>query len=333
MGKSNALDFWPTQSWIVDRMCQKIINKKGTFLDNSCGKGAFIEGLIRLGIKQTKITAYDIDESNIAYCKKIWPEVKYIHEDFLNATINDYDTSIFNPPYSKYKEFLDKSYIHSNQVITIIPNNWAHIENSYILSHIYEEDYDIKYLASFGIQQCLSIFDIRKETNNSKNKIKDYFNGLEDYIRLLKEGRTVKNNMVKLENQKFGIVVSTHSNFTNSGCAPKGTKIILPPFIISVETGEKIKDPLRIIRNGKLENGESLDFIKIRRHGNDKVKVGSRKTVYILDCKDEEELNKLIDFYDNYSLSYLKKVSSFDSSNIVLVPIWYKPKMILPKVF
>jgi hypothetical protein len=153
-----------------------------------------------------------------------------------------------------------------------------------------------------------------------------YFKEYKQLYARLEKGETIWNNKVKLTKDiKWGIVPWCHNTFNNSGTGPKGTKVIIGPYIQAIDiSNERIVNHNSIIRNGKLESGEDIDYLYIRRHGNDKVKVGTmRDIVWCLPCKDEAELNALLQFYADYPVNFHVLFSDYDCSKKTLVPEWY----------
>ena len=103
--------FVPTPPDIVDEMVSKLFtggspSPESSILDPGCGKGAFIDGIIRwcedrsIGIPN--ITGIESDPKHIAdiqekYSK--YPSIQIRHEDFLQQVPGKFDFIIGNPPY------------------------------------------------------------------------------------------------------------------------------------------------------------------------------------------------------------------------------------------
>jgi len=67
-----------TPDWIWDRIVSNIGVFYGhTYLDPCVGRGQGIKALLKAGVKEEQITACDILEANISYCRAIWPRVNY----------------------------------------------------------------------------------------------------------------------------------------------------------------------------------------------------------------------------------------------------------------
>ncbi|MEN6444062.1 MAG: TaqI-like C-terminal specificity domain-containing protein [Methanoregula sp.] len=104
--------FVPTPPSIVDLMVAKLFEKvppepEDTLLDPGCGRGAFIDGIIRWCDQNNReipcITGIDSDSSHLAIaCEKYsgYPSIQIRHEDFLlRVPDRKFDFIIANPPY------------------------------------------------------------------------------------------------------------------------------------------------------------------------------------------------------------------------------------------
>lgn len=103
--------FVPTPDNIVDLMVDKLfaqsIPEKGDMiLDPGCGKGAFIDGIIRWCLKNQnpipKIVGIESDPRHIPEASKRfkrYPSIEIKHQDFLLNDQDCYDYIIGNPPY------------------------------------------------------------------------------------------------------------------------------------------------------------------------------------------------------------------------------------------
>lgn len=103
--------FVPTPPSIVDHMVAKLFEKKfphpkDTLLDPGCGKGAFIEGIIRWCEKNNRevprITGIDSDPKHIAVAREKfseYPSIQIRNEDFLLCIPGTFKFIIGNPPY------------------------------------------------------------------------------------------------------------------------------------------------------------------------------------------------------------------------------------------
>ncbi|MEI7857875.1 MAG: TaqI-like C-terminal specificity domain-containing protein [Methanomicrobiales archaeon] len=103
--------FVPTPPHIVDHMVAKLFEKKfpepeDTILDPGCGRGAFIDGIIRWceknNTKIPRITGIDSDPKHItSACEKYskFPSIHIRHEDFLLQAHEKFKFIIGNPPY------------------------------------------------------------------------------------------------------------------------------------------------------------------------------------------------------------------------------------------
>jgi SAM-dependent methyltransferase len=104
--------FVPTPPPIVDLMVAKLFERlspgpQGAILDPGCGRGAFIDGIIRWCNKNNReipfITGIDSDPSHVTIANEKYseyPSIKIEHEDFLlRAPERKFDFIIANPPY------------------------------------------------------------------------------------------------------------------------------------------------------------------------------------------------------------------------------------------
>lgn len=103
--------FVETPTDTVDLMVDKLFrdhppSARSVVLDPGCGKGAFIEGLLRWcrtnGKAQPKIIGVDSDPRHIEFCRRRFedlPDLELREGDFLDAIDESYDFIIGNPPY------------------------------------------------------------------------------------------------------------------------------------------------------------------------------------------------------------------------------------------
>jgi adenine-specific DNA-methyltransferase len=103
--------FVPTPPSIVDHMVAKLFEKnppgpEDNVLDPGCGRGAFIDGIIRWCEKNNRnipsITGIDSDSKHIATAREKFsefPSIQITHEDFLLHTPGKFNFIIGNPPY------------------------------------------------------------------------------------------------------------------------------------------------------------------------------------------------------------------------------------------
>jgi adenine-specific DNA-methyltransferase len=103
--------FVPTPPSIVDHMVAKLFEKnlpdpEDNLLDPGCGRGAFIDGIIRWCEKNTcqvpHITGIDSDQKHIAIAREKYskfPSIVIRHEDFLLRVPEKFTFIIGNPPY------------------------------------------------------------------------------------------------------------------------------------------------------------------------------------------------------------------------------------------
>src|SRR5712692_546418 len=103
--------FVPTPEPTVDLMVAKLFHKKppnrrDVILDPGCGRGAFIEGIVRWCSKRhmplPHIIGVESDPSFIEQIKEKFSRfssVKIVQQDFLAARDREYDYIIGNPPY------------------------------------------------------------------------------------------------------------------------------------------------------------------------------------------------------------------------------------------
>lgn len=111
MSNEKALEQYYTNSILARFLADEILKEidmplsEITVLEPSVGDGALLDYLISLGVKQSNIYAYDIDENNIAVVKNKYPGVNVRHENFLKTTTHTmYDLIIMNPPWGKPTE-------------------------------------------------------------------------------------------------------------------------------------------------------------------------------------------------------------------------------------
>jgi len=103
--------FVPTPPTIVDLMVSKLFaggapDPESFILDPGCGRGAFIDGIIRWCNKHNKeipnIIGIDSDPKHIAESRRKYseyPSIHIRHEDFLQEVPGKFDYVIGNPPY------------------------------------------------------------------------------------------------------------------------------------------------------------------------------------------------------------------------------------------
>lgn len=103
--------FVPTPAVIVDEMMSKLFtggspSPESSILDPGCGRGAFIDGIIRWcedrNIEIPKITGVESDPKHITAIQEkysAYPSIQIRHEDFLQQAPGKFDYIIGNPPY------------------------------------------------------------------------------------------------------------------------------------------------------------------------------------------------------------------------------------------
>ena len=103
--------FVPTPEAIVDLMVEKLFRTRPprateTLLDPGCGRGAFIDGIVRWctrrGVPLPTIIGIDSDPEHVAVTAERFadlPEVRVRNADFLRPTEERFDFVIGNPPY------------------------------------------------------------------------------------------------------------------------------------------------------------------------------------------------------------------------------------------
>lgn len=103
--------FVPTPQAVVDLMVEKLFarGQPGPYsrvLDPGCGRGAFIEGVVRWcrsrGLELPRIVGVDSNPSHVAHCKERFadiPRIEIREDDFLAGGTDSFDFIIGNPPY------------------------------------------------------------------------------------------------------------------------------------------------------------------------------------------------------------------------------------------
>jgi len=103
--------FVPTPPSIVDHMVAKLFEKippeqEDNILDPGCGRGAFIDGIIRWCDKKSRkiphITGIDSDPKHVAIAREKYlkfPSIDIRHEDFLLRSPGKFKFILGNPPY------------------------------------------------------------------------------------------------------------------------------------------------------------------------------------------------------------------------------------------
>jgi len=103
--------FVPTPDGVVDLMVEKLFagtppGQESRVLDPGCGRGAFIDGLIRWcgarGVRVPRITAVESDPRHVAYLRARYAGLQNVEirqQDFLTETHDRFDYVIGNPPY------------------------------------------------------------------------------------------------------------------------------------------------------------------------------------------------------------------------------------------
>lgn len=103
--------FVPTPAAVVDLMVDKLFrvgppNPETTILDPGCGRGAFIDGIIRWcalhDCRLPRIVGVELNPAHVQYCRTRFARrraVSIIHADFLASPALQADAVIGNPPY------------------------------------------------------------------------------------------------------------------------------------------------------------------------------------------------------------------------------------------
>lgn len=212
--KDNNFDQFYTNPLITDELV-KIIkdlfpsyfeNISTKFIEPSAGSGNFLISLMKLGVKQKNLMAYDIDPKT-SLCKKA---------DYLKTFIkfNKNNLIIGNPPFGKKGllalEFLNKSLSESNIVAMIFPKTFNRYsiqskvqknakliysrelcENAFIVN---DKEYCVKTV--FQIWTCLDTFIENKRIINKPPNIHDHF---KTFIH-----NNTKNTLKYFDKEKYG---------------------------------------------------------------------------------------------------------------------------------
>lgn len=86
-------------------------------LEPSVGEGIFLKYLLQNGLE--KITAYELDENLKEYLLNLYPNIRFIFENFLSSDINEkFDLIIGNPPYlgQNYNAKLFQTYVKDYKI-------------------------------------------------------------------------------------------------------------------------------------------------------------------------------------------------------------------------
>lgn len=104
-----SVAFVETPSKIVDLMVKLITKRKDEkILDSGCGKGKFIEGLIKNGFKN--LNGIELDAERFKYCSNRFSDSDSVLPSFFNADFlswrskEKYGVIIGNPPYVHYND-------------------------------------------------------------------------------------------------------------------------------------------------------------------------------------------------------------------------------------
>ncbi len=116
-------DFYPTPKALIEKMLNKIRDKKiTTILEPSAGKGDICDYILESKI-MVSIDTIEIDNSLCSILKN--KNYKVIHNDFLSfKTLKKYDLIIANFPFSEGDKHLDKALnileIHGGQLVCLV---------------------------------------------------------------------------------------------------------------------------------------------------------------------------------------------------------------------
>jgi adenine-specific DNA-methyltransferase len=114
MDKIKELGQVMTPSAIVEHMIGDVLNlteeeiQNFTFLDNSCGDGAFVKGLLKYGVPKEHIFVCDIDQEILLKIKELLPESNircgsfFLQKDWEGT----FDVVIGNPPFVRIHNIL-----------------------------------------------------------------------------------------------------------------------------------------------------------------------------------------------------------------------------------
>lgn len=88
-----------TPDWMCDFMVSKLpIDPHASYLDPCVGRGPLIKALLKAGVREDQITAYDIIKDNISYCQSVWKNVRYKNYDLMTAETH-FDYVVGVPPW------------------------------------------------------------------------------------------------------------------------------------------------------------------------------------------------------------------------------------------
>lgn len=179
--------FYTCQFVVFDAIKKLQINKDVIrILEPSVGLGAFIPQLVELFSDAEKIVidCVEKDAGTISSLKKSLKsldlgtnlEINFFHDDFLKFPITEkYDLVVTNPPYGKSSEkypditgklhktknlfalFMIKLYEVADNIVCIIPKNFAIADEFYSVRKMYE-NYPIVRICDFGVKYFKKVF-------------------------------------------------------------------------------------------------------------------------------------------------------------------------------
>lgn len=124
MDKIKSLGQVMTPANIVNHMIDDVLAltpeqlKTYSFVDNSCGDGAFIKGLLDRGVPASNIFACDIDPEISISIEKLIPSQNFYCGSIFDKTdwFNKFDVVIGNPPYVRIHNIEEKTreWLHQN---------------------------------------------------------------------------------------------------------------------------------------------------------------------------------------------------------------------------
>ena len=206
-----------TPDWIGLQLASYLpVESNATYLDPCVGHGALIKALLSVGVQQEQITACDILEANVNYCKKIYPNVRYVVRDLMLLE-DTFDYVIGVPPWVK---FLPDMLVHlaslANKKCVLLAPFWYGKRNynkvNPLVSSFLIKDLD--HLARLALADPIyfsasCFYEFRRDAVGLDVKLNDWIiaNNLEHYF-TFNPKESVPSNLVLYDKQPYFLPIN-----------------------------------------------------------------------------------------------------------------------------
>ena len=209
--------FVGTPDWISSQMASYLpVDSSATYLDPCVGRGSLVRALIGAGVREEQITAVDILEDNVEFCRRLWPKVRYVVRDLMRFE-ETFDYIIGVPPWLKILPAMMKhiASLSSKKCVLLAPfwygkKGWESV-NPLVSDFLIK---DLNHLARLALADFVyssvsCFYEFRKDAVGLDSLLDDWVrkNELSNYF-TFNTNESVPDNLVLYEGQKHFLPIN-----------------------------------------------------------------------------------------------------------------------------